>query len=102
MTQQLLNFAGDAPSYQVSPRRKLRPGDRFRTIRGTGPHFRDAAIGEYAVFRCLRIWTRGRRTYAEAQHCRTGAVHDLYLDGPRYTGPAGTIEAPYRITVAKT
>jgi hypothetical protein len=72
----------------------------FRTLRGSGPTLRGAPVGDFGAFRCLRFYRRGpggRRLYCVAIHERTGATHDLYLEGPAFISPTGTRERPYRI-----
>lgn len=87
-------------AFRVSPRRELRPGMTFRTIRGSGPTHAGQPIGEFGTFRCLRLYRKargGRRLYCAAISEATGAVHDLYIDGPAFTSKTGTREKPYRV-----
>lgn len=91
--------------FQVSPRKTLRPGMRFRTLRGSGPrHIRTgAAWGVYATFRCLRIYPcrlSRRRLLCEATNERTGGRYTLQLCGP--ARKVGGIEwRPYKIAICR-
>jgi hypothetical protein len=58
-------------SFRVSPRRVLRPGQTFRTLRGSGPTFHGEPVGDFATYRCLRFYHRGkggRRLYLPHRH----------------------------------
>lgn len=95
---------------QLSPRKLLRPGLRFRVRRGSGPVHRTTgqpcgvAAGE---FRCLRLFRDSRRParlYCDALEQSSGRVHTLYLAGPRHKA-ATTPEVecrPYSIALVAT
>lgn len=90
---------------RISPRRVLRPGMRFRTLRGSGPRLigSGAAWGVYGTFRCKRIYRCRRcrrRILCEAVSETYGGTFTLQLTGPA-TKTSGIHWRPYKIALVR-
>lgn len=82
---------------QLSPRVSLKPGDSFRTVRGTGPHFGESKtpLGPFETFTLLSFIQKRTRLYGEARS--ESGTHVLYLKGPKYKSPGGSTYEPFKI-----
>lgn len=82
---------------QLSSRIALKPGDQFRTVKGTGPLFGGKhALGPYSTFRLVQLERNCTRVYAEAVDVRSCQTHTLYVSGPRYQ-QGDTVMVPFKV-----
>lgn len=86
------------PSYRVSERVVLRPGDRFR-ISG-GPYYRTAEgeripLAVRGVVRLRRVLRCGRRVLLEVTAGEGTAI--LHVEGRRRSPVEGLVPRPYKI-----
>lgn len=81
---------------RLSPRVVLRPGDQFRTVRGSGPMYGECPLGPFSTFQVVRLESKRTRIFAECIDQSTGMTHTLYVAGPRFRS-GDMVYRPFRL-----
>lgn len=82
--------------FQIHEKFTLRPGDRFRTRRGSGPAYGKTALGPFSIFQVVALTQARTRVYAECLDLKSGTTHSLYISGPRFKD-GDVIKKPFDI-----
>lgn len=72
------------PEYQIHEKFILRPGEKFRTRRGSGPMYGKHELGPFSTFQLLSLTQARSRVFAECIDTKSGTTHSLYIAGPRF------------------